>query len=263
MGWMLSIVVALVTGIVALLSAGLVASLYANWYRVTNFEGTSGFMVVGVALLGGIAGTIVGLLIARILAGAGFWKAAGGAIGFVLIVAALTTLMFYLFADLPPTLGNDQLILEVEIKLPAGQPLPEGSTKFTLGSVINNRQRASCSGTMNLKKARLEDNRWIVPAEVDLFTTRGRRMILAEVEGNRLAAFIVPLPAKPTSSYEQWSDWEPRPRPGNPPWPDSNPSYRFRIQRISSRPAETDSEESLENQVDEEDHTNTAQEEQH
>jgi len=117
----------------------------------------------------------------RAMAAVGFWKATGCSLGLVLGLAALVTLLFYLLADIPPRLGGHELRLEVEIKLPAGQAKPKGKGAFTLGSVINQRQRAAQPGDLHLDQARRENDRWIVPAEVLLFTTPGRRMILAEV----------------------------------------------------------------------------------
>lgn len=235
MGWMASIFIALLTAVASLVCAGLVASAYAQWYSVSSREGAAGFMVVGVALLGGLAGGVLGLTIARVLAAAGFWKAAGVSLGVVFAVSAVLTLAFYYFADIGPKIGDDDLRLEVEIKLPAGVGQPAGEGRFTLGSVISQRQRASEQGELLLDRARLEAGRWIVPARVYLFTTRGQRTIMAELGGKSIAGFLLPLPKRPTSAHEQWSDWGPRPPAGEPPWPDSKPSYRFRVQRMSGK----------------------------
>lgn len=226
-----------------MLSAGLVAAVYAQWYNVSNREGAAGFFIMGIAIFGGIGGCIHGLVIARFLAAQGIWKALACSSGTLLCVAGFAALMFYVFADIPPKIQGDQLHLEVEIKLPAGHARPAGKAKFTLGSVINHRQRAAQQGDLHLDKTRLEDGRWIVPAEVFLFTARGLRCIMAEVEGTNIASFIIPLPARPGSTQEQWSEWGPQPRTGSPPWPDSQPSYRFRVQRILPPPPQPTDEE--------------------
>lgn len=236
MNWLNSFLVAALTGVVGLFSAGLVAAAYAQWHHVTTREGAAGFMIVGVGILGGLAGGVLGLVMARVLATAGFWKATGCSLGLVLGLAALVTLLFYLLADLPPKLDGHELRLQVEIKLPAGQAKPTGEGAFTLGSVSNQRQRAAQSGDLHLDQARRENDRWIVPAEAFLFTTRGRRVILAEVAKTNLASFIIPLPARPDSAFEQWSEWLPQPRAGDPPWPESKAAYRFRVQRILPPP---------------------------
>ena len=233
MSWLVSLLVSVLTGVAALLAAGLVAAAYAEWYQVSTREGAAGYVVVGVALLGGLAGGVAGLSVARLLAEAGFWKASAVALGLVFGVAAVLALIFYYFADIPPKLGEDDLRLDVEIRLPVGASKPEGEGSFTLGSVIAKRQRASQAGELLLDRARLEGGRWIVPARVYLFTTRGQRSILAEVGGKRIAAFLLPLPAHPGTAQEPWSEWGPRPLEGSPPWPDSEASYRYRVQRLS------------------------------
>lgn len=238
MSWFNSFLVAALTGVVGLFSAGFVAAAYAQWYNVSNREGAGGYMIVGVAILGGLAGGVLGLVMARVLANAGFWKATGCSLGLVLGLAALVTLLFYLFADLPPKLDGHELRLQVEIKLPAGQAKPTGEGAFTLGSVSNQRQRAAQPGDLHLDQARRENDRWIVPVAAHLFTTRGRRTITAEVAKANLAGFIISLPARPDSAFEQWSEWLPQPRAGESPWPESKAAYRFRVQRILPPPPE-------------------------
>ena len=66
--WLSSLVIALLTGIISLFASGVVAALAVEWYRISSFEGGSGFFVIGMALLGGMAGTVIGLIAARLSA---------------------------------------------------------------------------------------------------------------------------------------------------------------------------------------------------
>ncbi len=236
MPWLLSFLVAALSGILGLFSSGFVAAAYANWYHVSTREGAAGFFVVGMALLGGIAGFIVGLVSSRVVAAPSFGKVIACSSGVVLGIAGLAALLLYVLADIPPRIDGDELRLEVEIRLPAGYAKPDGKPEFTLGSVINHTQRASESGELKVNAARLENGRWIITAEVQLFTTRGLRSIGARLDEKDIAGFIVPLPARPGKAHEQWSEWGPRPPAGSPPWPDTEPSYRFRVQRIPPPP---------------------------
>jgi len=68
MSWVRSIGVALLTSIATLFGAGAVAALAVDWYNISSFEGGSGFFVVGMALLGGFAGFLVGLVVSRVVA---------------------------------------------------------------------------------------------------------------------------------------------------------------------------------------------------
>jgi hypothetical protein len=105
---------------------------------------------------------------------------------------------------------------------------------------VNHVQRKSETGELKLKEARQENGRWIIPGSVEVFTMRGKRSISAQLGGKYVAGFLVPLPARPGKKFEEWSDWQPRPRQGT--WPDTNPSYRFRVQRVIPPPAPPDPE---------------------
>lgn len=237
MKWLTSFLIAVLTGVLGLVSAGFVASAYASWYHVSQREGAAGFFVIGLALLGGIAGFLIGLITSRLIGGSSFWKALGGASGMVLGSAGLAALMCYWLADIPPTIDSDELMLEVEIRLPAGHAKPEAAEpQLTLGSVVNHTQRASQTGELKINEARLENGRWIIPGEVLLFTSRGLRSMSAQLGDEEIAGFLVPLPARPDKQSEQWSEWGPRPPAGAPPWPDTKSSYRFRVRRIPPPP---------------------------
>src|SRR6188508_2710117 len=78
MSWLATIFVALLTAAAGLVLGGYLASLAVGWYRVSSFEGGSGYFVVAFALLGLVAGFVVGLAVSRVGAasfGFGFWKA--------------------------------------------------------------------------------------------------------------------------------------------------------------------------------------------
>lgn len=240
---LLSLGAALITGVVGLLTAGVVAAAYVDWYNVSSFEGASGFLIIGVALIGGAVSFVIGLVVALARSAAGrpfFWWSALATCGASLGLGGAVALVLYLLADFPPTIDGQELRLEVEIRLPAGQTVPSDKSGvdsvFFLGSMVDHTQRASRYGTLKLDQARMENGRWIVPAEVLLFTSRGLRSIDARIGEKRIAGFIVPLPPHPGKADEQWSGWGPHPPPGSPPWPETESSYRFRVQRVPPPP---------------------------
>ncbi|MBP7951612.1 MAG: class I SAM-dependent methyltransferase [Verrucomicrobiales bacterium] len=58
---------------------------------------------------------------------------------------------------------------------------------------------------------------------------------------------------RPGVAHEQWSEWLPQPRAGEPPWPESKAAYRFRVQRILPPPPEpTEAEAKAEKATEEE-----------
>lgn len=243
MNWPLSLLIALITGMVGLLVSGFTANACVDWYHISSREGASGFFVIGLALLGGIASGLIGLIIARVVsAGAdpSFGKALAVSLGLVLGIGGLVAVACHGLADIPPTLEGEELRLEVEIRLPLDQKTSpkelKGEPRLELGSVVNQTRRASRTGELKVAQARLEDGRWVLPGEVLLFTSRGQRSLDARIGDDVLAGFLVPVPAHPGQEHEQWSDWGPRPPADSPPWPDTQPSYRFRVQRIPPPP---------------------------
>jgi hypothetical protein len=247
MSWLSSIVIALLTGVLGLFSAGFIMNACVKWYRISSFEGASGYAVVFTALLGGVAGLIIGLITARLVAAGaapGFLKGLGYSWGIVLGLAAFATLLSWTLADIPPKIDGQELDLLVEIRLPVGVTNPPaaraGESYLALASSARHVQRKSQRGVLKVAEARFEGGRWIVPGEVYLFTMRGQRSLDSTFNGKSLAGFVVPLPARPGREYEQWSDWGPRPPAPHPPWRDTKLSHRFCVKRHVPAPPEPD-----------------------
>lgn len=238
LGWFLSIVVALLTGVLALFVAGFVANLCVGWYRISSFEGGSGYFVVFMALGGGLAGSVVGLVVARIVANsarAGFLNALGASAAVVLLIAGAIAGIARLVADVPPTIDGQQLLLEVELRWPATSAADpttmRGVGALTLGSTTVGRTvRASREGPLWLERATRVDGRWVAPGAVEIFTSRGTAVLDARAGGERLAGFVLPLDGSPGREFLEWSEWLPSSKSGAPPLPDQF-SYRFRVRR--------------------------------
>ena len=76
MNWLVSLVIALLTGALGLFVAGGIAALCVSWYRISGFEGGSGYFTVAIAIMGGCTGFFIGLIASR------FFSAAQGAWAF-------------------------------------------------------------------------------------------------------------------------------------------------------------------------------------
>ena len=239
MSWLASLFVALLTGVLGIVCSGLVAIGAVDWYRIPAREGQSGYFVIFFGLLGGIAGLIIGIVSARIVgttAPPGFFKGLGLAWGIVVAIAGGAALVSWNLADIPPKIADELLDLAVEIRLPVGETNPAsltGDSYLTLGSVnpLNGVQRKSEQGKLEVSQAKLVDGRWVIPGSVGLFTTRGKPSITIELGGKSRGGFMVPMPARPRRTQDEWSEWLPRGRPGGEPWPDTESSFRFRVQR--------------------------------
>lgn len=235
MSMLASIAVSLITAIAGAVCAGVVASLAVDWYRVSSFEGKSGFMVVGIGLAGGLAGLLLGFIVSRIVTARpapGFPKALAIALATVLVLAGAAGAVARLLADVPSRIDGEALLLAVEVRFPAGHPGPAagGDREWTLRlSALSGRTaRVSRVGPMWKEDARQEDGRWIVPGAVEVFTSRGSRLIDILPDGVADRGFVVPLPGWPGKDHLEWSDWLPHARPGEPELPEGL-RYRFKV----------------------------------
>ena len=238
MTWLTSFLVAGLSAILGLALAGLLAGLAVDWYRISSFEGGSGYFVVFLALLGGIAGFGIGLVVARVVASGpapALWKAAAGATGSIVVLYGLIGGVARLLADVPPRIDDEALWVQAELRWPPGQsPEPRtGQGRLSLGSVgrFSNVQRASQDGPLFLDDAREDGGRWVVPGVAPLFTSRGKRILLARVGDTTLGAWLATIPGQPTAADSTWSDW----RPAAPPKDGGAPmELRYRVIKRSA-----------------------------
>ena len=216
MSWLASGIVALATAAVGLVLGGYVASLAVAWYRVSSFEGGSGYFVVAWALLGFVVGLIVGLVMSRVVAGSlhlGLWKTLLASQTAIATLALIVGGVARVAADVPPTLDGERLLLAVELRWPASvQGSPAADTtprRLRLYSVSGGTARGSRDGALWMEDARREAERWVVPGAVAVYTSRGDRMLAIEPAPEGATGFMVPLPAHPGRAQLAWSDWLP------------------------------------------------------
>ena len=240
MNWFVTITIGLLTAALGAFLAGCVAVAAVAWYRISGFEGLSGYFVGAIGLLGGVAGLIIGLVTARKVAASAapaFFMGLGLSCGIVVGIAGVAALISWVLADIPPKMDGKDLDLAVQIRLPIGETILPGSVAgdsyLTLGSVnpLTHVQRRSGRGVLLVSEAKLVNGRWIIPGSMYIFTTRGKRSMEVVVGGKLCAGFIVPLPGRPGLKHEQWSEWLPRSGQDGKPWPETEYSYRFRVQR--------------------------------
>lgn len=252
MHWIHSFLIALPVSLLGMFCGGFIGDRCVRWYRISSFEGGSGYFVVGLVLLGGLVGLVGGFTIVA-------WQGAPGGAGypksFGTAVAALTGLALavlgvcWKFAHIPPEIDGRKLTLEVEVRLPPGAPSPQdgnGDSFVHLQCVPGHVVIASEVGPLLPRESRLEEGRWIVAGRVPLFTMRGKRSLAFKLNDEDIPGFLAPLPARPGREFLEWSDWLPRPPASQPPWPDSRASYRFRVQWINPPPPGPTPEEILE-----------------
>ncbi|MBC7896975.1 MAG: hypothetical protein H7066_16270 [Cytophagaceae bacterium] len=238
MNWFASFGVAALTAVVGLVVSGVIANFCVSWYRISSFEGGSGYFVVGLALVGGFAGFVIGMIAARYIAASatpGFWRALGTSIGVVLALGILIALPARILADVPPQIDGETLLVAFELKWPESQStdprtmsgLRESYLRSSSGRVVRKSER----GAFFLEDAQQVDGRWVAAGGARIFTNRGERVLDVRVGDSTLAGFILPMKGSPGPSHREWSEWFPRPRDGAPALPDG---FRLRFKVIKA-----------------------------
>lgn len=231
MSWPASFGVGVLTALLACVLAGVVAGLAVDWYHISSFEGGAGYFVVAMALLGAAAGAVIGIVASRWVgaSGAGFLRALGAAWLVTLLLLGATAGTARLLADVPPRLEGRALVLAVELQWPDGAlletPTDSLAPYLRLAALRGRTVRASVDGPLWLEDARTEEGRRVVPGAVDVFTSRGRRLLLIEPFDAADEGFLVPLPARPARDRLAWSEWLPREGDGGA----ARFRYRYRV----------------------------------
>lgn len=237
MTWLLSVVVAALSGGLGLVAAGVVSAFLVDWYRISSFEGGSGFFVVFNALFGGALAFVVGFIVSRVIAARpkpGFVKALGAAFGVVLAVAGGFAGVARLLADVPPEIDGERLFVSVELRWPEGQQPSESMRRqvgvVTLGALSGSTVRVTEDGPLFADRVAQAEGFWVMPGEVSVFTGRGDRMLMFKVGDTNLPAFSLPLPSRPGESDRTWSPWLPKTADAKVA---EGYRYRYRVRRTS------------------------------
>jgi len=237
--WFGSLGVGLATAIVGAALGGWIASRAVDWYSIPSREGGSGYFVLFQGLLAGVVGLVVGVIVSRAVVGAGGgqFRALVFAIGAHVALLAVIGVTARLRADVPPSFEGEELLLAVEVSWPEAQApmLTRGKElpHVTLSALSGNTTRVSTNGPLFIDDARREDGRLIVPGAVEVFTSRGKRLLQVHVgTPGKVDGLLLPLPGYPGQKERDWSVWMPRARDGAPALPDGV-RYRFKVVKRS------------------------------
>lgn len=242
MSWFTSIWISFLTGILGLLSGGLIMALCTNWYRVSSFEGKAGYMLLAVAALGGVIGFVVGLVVTRLVAQGvdpSFLKGLAFASGTVVAIATVTLAICRLYADLDPMMDGRPLELEIEIRCPRGFALPTELDEYgAKARVYVPKGRRLPEAELQLSDATMIDGHWIVPATVPLTTRASDKFLNVWFgKGNDLL-FHLPLRSNPRGSDLEWSTWIQSGHDADEPEPAEEESFhaRYRVRILEPDP---------------------------
>ena len=224
MSWMAAIFLGFLTGVMAMIYAGLVADLAVPWLHISTFEGGSAYFVVFMGLLGLVGGTVAGIIVCRLAGGAGVLRGFGTAVLVVGGVISAAGAWAWTQRDVAPLVGGQRVDLALELRLPAGAAQPPDRPGYAL--LTSGPRRRYSSGVWQPVDARLEDGRWVVPGRVAITTSEGeRRLSLGGpvAEGRDVA---IAVPARPAALDARFSAWiAPDPAAGDlPGW-----EVRYRV----------------------------------
>jgi hypothetical protein len=243
MHWLLSILIGILTGTLGCVGAGFVAALCVRWYRISSFEGGSGYYVVFLALGGAVAGFIIGMVSARAVGFFGtptFLNTLGVSLGSMLTLLLIACALARLGADIAPKIDGQWLELAIEVRGPEGFTVPEPEIAYgAFACVYLPRGRHLPSGKLHSAEARQVDGRWIVTGTVPLTTSKSPRYLRTYFSKDHDVTFPLPLRSHPGRGDLEWSKWVSSAwdaRKPEPP-PEGKFHLRYRVQLAATENA--------------------------
>jgi hypothetical protein len=245
MTWLFTILAGLlgaIAGGIGMLGLG---SLFVRWFRISSFEGGSGYYVVALTLLGAIGGLIVAAVAARLgyaSFGPAWYIQPATGLAAVTLALALVLGLGYLRADFEPDTDPRGLVVAWEIRLPVADgsdafasrtppaDWPENELKLQLVNVRRGKTRGYESAVFNRAAFRQESGQWILPAKVPLFTAKGEFCVNLTT-GGRDDGFWPTVPATPSEPHFEWSPWYRTNKGMAKPSDQQATMYRFRIEK--------------------------------
>lgn len=217
--WLIALVSAITTAAIGLVGTGLLAGACVSWFRISSFEGKSGFFVVGLALVGGILGLLIGAITPFIAAATSErftgWSACLLPWGIVVATLLIAAAACRLVADVPPRIDGRRIVMRIELRLSDradGTPCPSplefaGSSWILLRSDLLGLRVSTNGATLRTDDARREDGAWIIAGELWPHTRRGRLTLEASLDGRALPPVASPIPGAPGREHLEWSEW--------------------------------------------------------
>lgn len=242
MSWLGTLGVSLITGVIGCFGAGLVATFCVRWYRISSFEGGSGYYVIGISLLGIVVGLIVGIVCAQIVAsweGAGFMKGLGVSSGTMAGLVFVSGLLAWAAADLAPEINGHSLELQIEVRGPKNFVVPPADEKYApFAGVYLPRGRSQATADLRQAEATQVDGRWTVTATVPLRTSVAEKYLRVYFNQANDLTFPLRLRRHPTAKDTEWSAWVDSGWDAGKPEPakDEKFSMRFRVTEVIPPP---------------------------
>jgi len=208
--WASTLGTAFLTAIAGGASAIFLTYKCIEWYRLQTHDGGDlGYFLVFVPL-GLICGFMAGAVISRFVSG--FWLSSGVSIGGLVVLCAIGAFVARMYGEIAPRLDGDELVLQVELRSPAGWQ-PDNDARRAEGRSCRlqplgpgNRAGTPIYGNLDWRSATQSDGQWIVPCAVKLISSRENRLVQYTF-GKEWIEFNLNLPRNPTAENKVWSAW--------------------------------------------------------
>lgn len=227
MSWVITAFVALLGALAGGAGMFAIGEACVKWYRISSFEGKSGYFVVLLMFAGVVGGAILGAIGARFGYAAaepgpgshGPWQlgAGLGAVGVGLLVVLGGS---YLRSGYSPERGGRGLVIAWEVRLPAPADAgefapttpppewPDTELRLQLVSVVRHKPIGHAEAVFDRAAFREENGQWVLPSRVGLFTSRGTLCVNLTL-GGRDDGFWPSIILNPTEGtpWFEWSPW--------------------------------------------------------
>ncbi|MEY2491789.1 MAG: hypothetical protein QOH24_740 [Verrucomicrobiota bacterium] len=231
--------VALLTGVAGATISLPVADWLSNIYRISNFEGQRGYMVIFLFVpLGIVVGLICGFIAATRIKHPdwrGFAQALGTGLAMLLIVAA-TTSVLYALADKPPRIDGKRLVLESEARIPPAIQLPAEINQYSMSGSLYVDSGENRVAEIDPNSIATRGGYSFLTGKVELVVHGHRSLLLSVGNVTGGSQFIkLPLSSSPRKEDERWSDWTLAPERSDltPVPPAEQFALRYRVQEVS------------------------------
>jgi MFS family permease len=234
------VIVAFITAVVGCFLGVVAGDYITRMLHVSEMEGGRGMMVFFFcAPLGGIAGCVIGLIVAiatKRPGWSGFLFAQGIAIFIAGAIAGIFAGIIYLGSDKPPKIDGKFLTLDFELRVPASVKIPAEPDGYSIRVSLYANNRDNRYAFIDWSSIVRAPDHITIPGHADLISHSANRSLMASIgnEAGGTQFMEVNIPARPRKEDEKWSEWTTATQRGDlsPVPPAERFSIRYRVREL-------------------------------
>jgi len=216
-----SLFIGVLTGVLAGACSGYVTAMTYQWHQFSNREGAGGYAVIAFAILGFVAGTVLGTTIAALMGVTevlAWFKGLGASFAAVLVLSGAALGYSYMSMQRPPMIDGERLSLEVELKGAPGvdlRPSPERACSVQMHAIKLSwfsrsgeaRYLASSTFKPQSEAGPLADEPTVLRTSLPLDTDE-RRLLCFSITGIPDQSFYPFIAEVPATKDLEWTEWK-------------------------------------------------------